>query len=62
MFYSLPQIAGAGCNRNVTLPWKVPTKQNLCGLTVSFQWLVSCKGIPIGHGVTNCSQFTFSGS
>ena len=62
IFYAVAPITTAGCNRNITLPWQVPINQGLCGLKVSFQWLVVCQGNPTGHGVTNCIDFTFSGS
>lgn len=61
-FFPLAPIGPNGCNRDLTLPWQVPVNQNLCGLKVSFQWLVVCKGNPTGHGVTNCVDFTFAGS
>jgi hypothetical protein len=61
-FFPLTPMALNGCNRNVVLPWPVPVNQNLCGLKVSFQWLVVCQGNPTGHGVTNCVDFTVAGS
>ncbi|MEE2886074.1 MAG: hypothetical protein VX951_01470 [Planctomycetota bacterium] len=61
-FFPLSPITTPGCNRSVSVPYSVPLNPNLCGLRASFQWLVICKGKPMGIGVTNCVDFMFAGS
>lgn len=61
-FFPLSPMSTLGCTRNITLPFAVPLNQGLCGLQISFQWLVVCQGNPTGHGMTNCVDFRFSGT
>jgi len=62
LFFGPAKPATGTCGATALLPAPVPLDIALCKLEVSIQWLVECKGSPVGHAMTNCHSFRFSGN
>ena len=61
LFFGPAKPSTGTCGASAVLPAPLPLDIALCKLEVAIQWLVGCKGSPVGHAMTNCHSFRFSG-
>lgn len=49
-FFGPIPLGGTGtpCSGSAAVPFPLPLNQNLCGLTIYFQWIIRCTVLPLG--------------
>ena len=62
MFGAPSPTPTSSCGYNLAIPLSVPVSTTLCKLPLSFQFIMACKGLPLGgNAVTNCLSIQFNG-